>query len=144
MIVPMSTLGEEIGKINPPVISDDNLSSRYLAFPLQTWILELYHWHSIEPSIRTTFDGQQPVSFQVDTIGLPLATQRWKLNLPQHPEITFDDLRAGKWPRPTKEELEARGKALDLATSVHDKLDIRPLTAATIVRQLREGKEERD
>jgi len=37
-----------------------------------------------------------------------------------------------------------RGKALELAQSVHDKLDIRPLTTATIIRQLREGKEDRD
>lgn len=144
MIAPMPILGEEIGKINPPTVSDDNLSSIYIAFPLQTWMPQLYQWRSIESSIRTTFDGQQPVLFQVDTIDLPLATQRWKLNLPQHPEITFDDLRAGKWPRPTEEELKARGKALELASDVYDKLDIRPLATAVIVRQLREGKEGRD
>jgi formiminotetrahydrofolate cyclodeaminase len=56
----------------------------------------------------------------------------------------FDDLRAGKWPKATDEEIKARDKALELAQSVHDKLDIRPLTTATIVRQLREGKEDRD
>lgn len=75
---------------------------------------------------------------------LPIATRRWKVNLPSHPELTFDDLRAAKWPNPTEGEIEARSKALELAQHVHAKLDIRPLTTATIVRQLREGKEGRD
>jgi len=77
-------------------------------------------------------------------MNLPTATRRWKVNIPGHPELTFDDLRAGKWPKPTKEEIEARSKALELAEHVHDNLDIRPLTTATMVRQLREGKEGRD
>jgi len=96
MIAPMPTLGEEIGKINPPMVSDDNLSSIYIAFPLQTWMPQLYQWRSLESSIRTTFDGQQPVLFEVNTIDLPTATRRWKVNLPGHPEVTFDNLRAGK------------------------------------------------
>lgn len=144
MRVSALTLGEEIEKINAPVVSDSILSSTYITFSLQAWMPQLYRWQSIERSVPTTFDGQQPVLFQVDTIDLPLATRRWKLNLPQHPEITFDDLRAGKWPKPTEKELEARGKALELAKDVYDKLDITPLTTATIVRQLREGKEGRD
>ena len=75
---------------------------------------------------------------------LPIATRRWKVNLFGHPELTFDDLRTGKWPELTEEEIETRTKALELAQHVHAKLDIRPLTTATIVRQLREGKEGRD
>ena len=144
MRVPMLTLGEEIGKVNPPMVSDDILSSTYIAFGLQAWMPQLYQWRSIELSASTTFNGQHPVLFEIDTIDLPTATKRWKVSLPEHPEVTFDDLRAGKWPRPTKDELEARDKALELARDVHDKLDIRPLTTATITRQLREGKEGRD
>lgn len=144
MIASISTLGEEIEKINPPMLSDDILSSTYITFGLQAWVPQLCRWRSIERSVPTTFDGQQPVLFQVNTIDLPTATKRWKVSLPEHPEITFDNLRAGKWPRPTKEELEARSKALELARGVHDNLDIRPLTTTTIVRQLREGKEGRD
>ena len=141
---PVLTLGEEIGKFDAPVVSDSILSSTYITFSLQTWMPQLYRWRSIEPSVPTTFNGQHPVLFEIDTMDLPTATKRWKVSLPEHPEVTFDDLRAGKWPRPTKEELEARGKALELAADVHDKLDIRPLTTTTIVRQLREGKEGRD
>lgn len=144
MRVPVLTLGEEIGKIDAPVVSDSILSSTYITFSLQAWTPQLYQWRSIEPFIPTTLDGQQPMLFEVDTIDLPLATRRWKLSLPQHPEITFDGLRAGKWPKPTEEEMAARGKALELAQRVHDELDIRPLTTAAIVRQLREGIEDRD
>lgn len=144
MRVPVLTLGEEIGKIDAPVVSDSVLSSTYITFSLQTWMPQLYQWRSIKPSTPTTFDGQHPVLFEINTIDLPTATRRWKVNLPGHPEVTFDDLRAGKWPKPTEEEMEARGKALELAQSVHDKLDIRPLTTATIIRQFREGKEDRD
>jgi len=144
MTVPMATLREEIGKINTPVISGSALSSAYVALPLQALVPQFYQWRTIEPLTPTTFNGQPPVSFLVDTMDLPLATQRWKISIPEHPEITFDDLRAGKWPKPTEKELEARGKALELAQGVHDKLDIRPLTTATIICQLREGKEGRD
>jgi len=144
MRVPILTSGEEIGKSDAPVVSDSILSSTYITFSLQAWMPQLYRWRSIERSVPTTFDGQQPVLFEINTIDLPTATRRWKINLPEHPQVTFDGLRAGKWPKPTEEELEARSKALELAQGVHDKLDIRPLTTATIVRQLREGIEDRD
>ena len=144
MRVPILTLGEEIGKIDAPVVSDSILSSTYITFSLQAWMPQLYRWRSIERSVPTTFDGQQPVLFEINTIDLPTATRRWKVNLPENPQVTFDDLRAGKWPKPTEEEMAARGKALELAQDVHDKLDIRPRTTTTIVRQLREGKEGRD
>lgn len=135
------TLPEEI---NIPAVPDSIFSSPYLTLGLQAWMPELYQWRPIGRSAATSLDGQQPVMFEIDTIDLPIATRRWKVNLPGHPELTFDDLRAGKWPKPTEEEIEARSKALELAQHVHDKLDIRPLTAATIVQQLREGKEDRD
>jgi hypothetical protein len=135
------TLPEEI---NIPAVPDSIFSSPYLTLGLQAWMPELYQWRPIGRLAATSLDGQQPVMFEIDTIDLPIATRRWKVNLPGHPELTFDDLRAGKWPKPTEEEIEARSKALELAQHAHDKLDIRPLTAATIVRQLREGKEDRD
>ena len=141
---PVLTLGEEIEKIQAPVISDSILSSPYIKFGLQAWMPQLYRWRAVEQSVRTSLDGQQPIPFEINTIDLPTATKRWKVSLSEHPEVTFDNLRAGKWPKPTKEELEARHKALELARGVHDKLDIRPLTTATIVRQLREGKEDGD
>jgi hypothetical protein len=141
MIVSPLALPQEI---NIRTVPDSIFSSPYLTVGLQAWMPELYQWRPIERLVATSLDGQQPVIFEIDTIDLPTATRRWKVNLPGHPELTFDDLRARKWPKPTEEEIEARSKALELAQHVHDKLDIRPLTIATIVRQLREGKEGRD
>ena len=141
MIASALALPEEI---NIRAVPDSIFSSPYLTLGLQAWMPELYQWRPIERLAATSLDGQQPVMFEIDTIDLPIATRRWKVNLPGHPELTFDDLRAGKWPKPTEEEIEARSNALELAQHVHDKLDIRPLTTATIVRQLREGKEDRD
>jgi len=138
MIASALALPEEI---NIRAVPDSIFSSPYLTLGLQAWMPELYQWRPIERLAATSLDGQQPVIFEIDTIDLPTATRRWKVSSPEHPEITFDDLRTGKWPKPTGEELETRSKALELAQHVHDKLDIRPLTTATIVRQLREGKE---
>lgn len=127
---------------SPSVWSDSLLSSPYLSLSLATWVPGLYEWQSIEQMLRTTFDGQQPIVFHIDNVELPTAIRRWKVSLPGHPEVTFDELRAGNLPKPTEQELEARSKALELAQEVHKKLDIRPLTTATIIRQLREGKAE--
>jgi len=69
----------------------------------------------------------------------PTAASRWKVILPEHPETTFDDLRAGKWPKPTKEEIDTRRKAMELARGIRAQLDLRPLTTSTIIRQVREG-----
>lgn len=144
MSIPVLMSAEEIGKIDTPVVLGSVLSSPYIAFGLQAWVPQFYQWRSIESSTPTTFDGQQPMLFEIDTVDLPIAARRWKIDLPEHPQVTFDDLRAGKWSKPTEEELKARGKALELARSVHEKLDIRPLTTATMIRQLREGIEERE
>ncbi len=127
-------------EVKPAVLSDSILSSPFVRLSLGTWVPGLYEWQSIEQTLHTTFDGQQPIVFDIDNVELPTATRRWKVSLPGYSEVTFDDLRAGNWPEPTEQELEARRKALELARDVHQKLDIRPLTTATITRQLREGK----
>ncbi len=129
-------------EVKPALLSDSILSSPYLSLSLATWVPGLYEWQSIGQMLHTTFDGQRPVVFDIDNVELPTATRRWKISLPEHPEVTFDDLRAGNWPKPTEQELEARRKALELAQEVHKELDIRPLTTSTIIRQLREGKTE--
>ncbi len=129
-------------EVKPAVLSDSILSSPYVSLSIAAWVPGLYQWQSAEIMLHTTFDGQQPIAFDTDTIELPMANQRWKISLPGYPEVTFDDLRAGNWPEPTEQELEERRKALELARDVHEKLDIRPLTTSTIIRQLREGKVE--
>ena len=129
-------------EVEPAVLSDSILSSPYVSLSIAAWVPGLYQWQPTETMLRTTFDGQQPIAFDIDTIELPTATRRWKISLPGYPEVTFDDLRAGNWPEVTEQELEARRKALELARDVHDKLDIRPLKTSTIIRQLREGKVE--
>ena len=129
-------------EVKSAVLSDSILASPYLSLSIAAWVPGLYQWQPTETMLRTTFDGQQPITFDTDTIELPMATRRWKVSLPGHPEVTFDDLRAGNWPEPTEQELEERHKALELARDVHEKLDIRPLTTSTIIRQLREGKVE--
>lgn len=129
-------------EIKPATLSDSVLSSPYLSLSIAAWVPGLYEWQSIEQMLHTTFDGQRPIAFDIDTVELPTATRRWKVSLPEYPEVTFDDLRAGNWPKPTEQEIEARRKALELARDVHEKLDIRPLKTSTIIRQLREGKVE--
>jgi len=134
------TLLEEF---NIPTVPDSVFSSPYLTLGLQAWVPQLYQWRSVEWLAKTSLDGQQPIMFEIDNIELPTASRRWKVSSPEHPELTFDDLRAGRWPKPSEEEIEARNKALQLAQYVRDKLDIRPLTTTTIVHQLREEKEGR-
>ena len=129
-------------EVKPAVLSDSILSSPYLSLSIAAWVPGLYRWQPAETLIKTTFNGQRPITFDVDTIDLSIATRRWKVSLPEYPEVTFDDLRSGNWPEPTEQDLEARRKALDLARDVRQKLDIRPLKTSTIIRQLREGTEE--
>jgi len=129
-------------EIEPAALTDSVLSSPYLSLTIAAWVPGLYSWQPTEKLLQTTYDGLRPVEFYIDTVELPIATRRWKVSLPEYPEVTFDDLRAGNWPKPTKQELEARRKALEIARDVHEELDIRPLKTATIIRQLREGKVE--
>jgi len=119
---------------------DTQLFARYVKFDPIAWAPELYQRESIrEETQQTVFYSQRTILFDVDTIALPTATSRWKVSLPEHPETTFDDLRAGKCPKPTEEEIDARCKAMELARGIRAQLDIRPLTTSTIIRQLREG-----
>ena len=129
-------------EVKPATLSSSILSLPYLSLSIAAWVPGLYHWQPTETRIHTTFDGQEPITFDIDTVELPIANQRWKVSLPEYPEVTFDDLRAGNWPKPTEQELEERRKALELARDVYQKLDIRPLKTSTIIRQLREGKVE--
>ncbi|MDH5364462.1 MAG: hypothetical protein OEW82_04765 [Dehalococcoidia bacterium] len=119
---------------------DTQLFARYVKLDPIAWAPELYQQESIrEETQQTVFHSQRTMLFDVDIIALPTATSRWKVSLPGHPETTFDDLRTGKWPKPTEEEIDARCKAMELARGIRAQLDIRPLTTSTIIRQLREG-----
>lgn len=80
--------------------------------------------------------------FEVDKLRVPVASERWAVKWPGHPEITFEDLRAGRLPKPTLQELASRQEAIQQAREIRTRLDIRPLTTSTIIRQLREGTEE--
>jgi hypothetical protein len=127
-----------IAGVAPPVVSGELLMSGYLGSNIGSWVPKLCEWKAVDQMANTSHNKHQPVTFEVDTIDLPTAAQRWKLSMPGHPEVTFDDLRAGRWPKLTEEELKARQSALTSARKVHDKLDIRPLRTSTIVRELRE------
>jgi len=121
---------------------DTQLFARYVKLDPTVWAPKLY-WRgrSREETEETISNRQRIVSFDIDTIALPTATDRWSVSLPEHPETTFDDLRAGKWPKPTEEEIDARCKAIELARGIRTQLDIKPLTTSIIIRQLREGSE---
>jgi hypothetical protein len=141
----MATHFMPVMEVKPAIVTDSILSSQYISLNIAALVPGLYQWKPTEKMLETSFNGQRPIAFYIDTIELPIATSRWKVSLPEHPEVTFDDLRAGNWPKPTEQEMEARRKALKLARDVHEKLDIRPLSTSTIIRQLREGKaEDRD
>jgi hypothetical protein len=131
-------------EVKPAMLSDSILTSPHLSLSIAAWVPGLYQWQPTEKMLETTLDGQQPIAFDIDTIELPLATRRWKVSLPGHPEVTFDDLRAGKWPEPTEQELEKCRNALELAHEARQTLDIRPLTTSIIIRELREGKVENE
>lgn len=123
-----------------PTISDAILMSPRLKLRPSTWIPGLTGGQPLDFAMPTNFNGQVPVSIVVDHLDLPIPARRWKVSIPGHPEITFESLREGNYPELTEEEKEARGRALDEADTVRTELDIRPLTTATIVRQIREGK----
>jgi len=124
----------------PKSFPDTQLLARYVKLDPLAWAPGLYRLESSNGETQQTFFARQrTISFHVDTIVLPTATNRWRVSLPEHPERTFDDLRAGKWPKPTKEEIDTRRNAMQLAQSVRAQLDIRPLTTSAIIRRLREG-----
>lgn len=133
-----STLSQQVAKVEPPVVSDEILRWRNLRLNFGGWVPGLCRWRPVGQALLTSFNGQQPVAFSVDDIDLPTAAQRWKVNLSGHPETSFDDLRDGKWPELSREDLETRQQALHLAKAVHDKIDIRPLRTSTIIREIRD------
>lgn len=116
---------------------------RYV-YPFQTWTEDTWEFlqQAREEVEETLFREPSYTEFEVDTIRLPVASERWTVMWPGHPRITFEDLRAGQLPKPTRKELEQRQEAIRLAQEIRPRLDIRPLTTATIIRQLREGTEE--
>ena len=128
-------------EVKSETLSDDILLSKYLSLSIASYVSGIYSWQPADTTLKTTFNGKQPISFEAHTIDLPTAAQRWSINISGHPEMTFDDLREGNLPEPTDEELEARRKAIELAKGVHEQLDIRPLKTSTIIRMLREGRE---
>lgn len=129
-------------ELKPATISDALLFSAHLRLSIAGWVPGLYRWQPVDTMSGTSFDGQRPIAFDVDSIDLPTATRRWKVTLPGYPDASLDDLRAGNWPKPTEQELEERRKALELAREVRQTLDIRPLKTSTIIRQLREDREQ--
>ena len=125
----------------PPIISNDLLTSTSLRFRASTWIAGL---PAIKQMVPTSHNGQQPLIMVVDDLDLPTAARRWKVSLPGHPEVTFQNLQDGKLPELTQEEIQERCRALDTAKQVRTELDIRPLTTAVVIRQIREQQSERD
>lgn len=123
--------------VAPLVVSGDILTSGHLTSNVGSWIPKLCEWTAVPQMANTSHNKHQPVKFEIDTMDLPTPTRRWKLSMPEHPEATFDDLRAGRWPELTAEELKDRQAALSAARRLHDKLDIRPLRTSTLIRQLR-------
>lgn len=113
-------------------------------YPFQTWNEDT--WEFLQQARKeveeTLFREPSYTEFEVDTIRLPVASERWTVMWPGHPGITFEDLRAGRLPKPTQKELGQRQEAIRLAQEIRARLDIRPLTTSTIIRQLREGTEE--
>ncbi|GEM_PF-2969172 len=87
-------------------------------------------------------DNQGRVQFEIATIELPLAADSWLVRWAGHPEVSFEDLRAGHLPKPSADELAARREAIKSAHEIRAKLDIRPLTTQVLIRQLRDGSEE--
>jgi hypothetical protein len=69
----------------------------------------------------------------------PEIADNWPVYYPGHPEVTFADLKAGRFPKLTPEELAERHEAVRRIRELRQKLDIRPLTAEKIIRSLRDG-----
>ena len=137
----VSTLSVLVKLPEPPIISNDLLISTSLRFRASTWIAGL---PAIKQMMPTSLNGQQPLIMVVDDLDLPTAAGSWKVSLPRHPEVTFQNLQDGKLPELTEEEIQERCTALDTAKQVRAELDIRPLTTAVVIRQIREQQSEKD
>lgn len=121
-----------------PILEESLLESRYLSLRPTTWLPIV---QPIDYLAQTSFNGQQPIRYEIDDIDLPTPSRRWKVIITEHPEVTFEDLQMRKYPKLTDEEIKARRKALDMAHLIRANIDIRPLTTSTIIRQVREGTE---
>jgi len=129
-------------EVRSNMLSADILSSKYIGLGISNWVPGLYQWQTGQGMLSTSFNGQRPVTFEIDTLDLPIADKRWKVSLSGDVRVSFDDLRDGRWPKPAEVELEKRREALQVAKGIRQVLDIRPLKTSTMVRQLREGKVE--
>jgi len=113
-------------------------------YPFPTWTEDT--WEFLRQASYEVEDAlfREPgyTEFEVGTLRLPVVSERWKVVWAGHPRITFEDLRTGRLPKPTRKELAQRQEAIRLAQEIRARLDIRPLTTSTIIRQLREGTEE--
>lgn len=127
-----------------PIISDNLLISTSLRFNPSTWITGLPVLLTIKQTMPTSINGQQPLTMVVDDLDLPTAARRWKISLPKHPEVTFQNLQEGKLPELTDEEMQERFTALDIAEQVRAELDIRPLTTTVVIRQIRAHQSQKD
>lgn len=109
-------------------------------YPFNEWTAQL-----AEATRLSRQDEGEPVrhpgytSFVVSTLALSLASDRWVVKWPGHPEVTFEDLRNGRIPKPTPEELDRRKQAVKEAQEIRSYLNIAPLTTSTLIRQLRDG-----
>jgi len=134
-MVPITSVEAE-----PKLFSDAQLLARYVRLNPIDWALGICQRKSSgQERLETVFSRERTILFDIDTIELPTAASRWGVSLPSHPETTFDDLRAGRWPKPTNDEMDTRRKAMELARGIREQLDIRPLTTSVIIRQLRQG-----
>lgn len=60
---------------------------------------------------------------------------------PAHRYFSLEDVKAGRVPKPTAKELAQRQEAIRMAHEIRSKLNILPLTAPAIIRELRNGTE---
>lgn len=116
-------------------------------YPFTRWSPDIVNWIRVgeervteeeEPSL---FREPGYCSFEVRMLHLPLATDRWVVRWPGHPELTFEDLRAGQLPSLSPDELAERREEIRAAREIREKLNISPLTTSAIIRQLRQGTE---
>jgi len=113
-------------------------------YPFTRWTPDIVDWIQVrdESSEESRFFREPGYSsFEVRTLDLPLATDRWKVKWQAHTTLTFEDLRAGRLPRVSSQELTQRQEAIKAARKVRERLNINPLTTTAIIRRLRYGAE---
>ncbi len=109
-------------------------------YPFTRWTPNLVNW--IREGDESRFFREPSYSaFEVLTLDLQLARDRWIVKWPEHPEVSFEDIRLGRLPKIDPKELGVRQNAIKAARETRQKLNIAPLTTSTIIRQLRNGTE---